>query len=139
MGNHTTHGMTGTKEYNAWCNIKKRCYSKSHAQYGDYGGRGISVCQRWLDSFESFFTDVGRAPSPAHTIDRSENDGNYEPGNVRWATRSEQNSHRRNVVLLTFAGRTQNLSSWAREIGKPLETLQWRRRQGKSVAEILSP
>jgi hypothetical protein len=75
--------------------MKQRCYNPNHHAWKNYGARGIIVCQEWLDSFLAFYDHVGHPPSPAHTIDRMNNDGNYEPGNVRWATRTEQVHNRR--------------------------------------------
>ena len=83
-----------SKEYRAWVNMVWRCYSTVCKQYKDYGGRGIRVCDEWND-FGTFLKDVGLAPSKDHTLDRINNDGNYEPGNVRWATRSQQSKNRR--------------------------------------------
>ena len=95
----TTHGHhpTGkqTPEYTAWCNIKIRCYNPEAENYEYYGGRGIRVCDRWLNSFENFLSDMGERPSRKHTIDRKENNGNYEPSNCRWITMLEQCANRR--------------------------------------------
>jgi hypothetical protein len=82
-------------EYRCWTSLIDRCENNNNPKYEDYGGRGIKVCQRWRKSYESFLADMGRKPSAAHSIDRIDNDGNYEPGNCRWATASEQNLNQR--------------------------------------------
>lgn len=84
-----------TTEYRTWSNMIDRCERVSNKQFRDWGGRGIKVCPRWRESFAAFLADMGRKPSPDHSIDRINNDGNYEPGNCRWATRLEQNRNKR--------------------------------------------
>jgi hypothetical protein len=91
----TTHGMTGSPEYRTWKCIKNRCHSASGRKLKYYGGRGVSVCDRWRYSFENFLADMGRKPSPAHSIDRVDPNGHYEPGNCRWANPIEQRYSRR--------------------------------------------
>lgn len=87
--------MTDKPEYLAWREMKVRCYRETNVQFEDYGGRGISVCREWRDSFLAFFNHIGPRPSHGHSLDRIDNDGNYEPGNVRWATKVEQRANRR--------------------------------------------
>lgn len=84
-----------SKEYEAWAGLVSRCTNPNHRAWKNYGGRGISVCERWRLSFEAFLEDVGFAPSPELSVDRIDNDGNYEPGNVRWATRQQQQANKR--------------------------------------------
>lgn len=91
----TKHGMYQSPEYRAWQNMRERCNNPNHPQFKDWGGRGISVCDRWMDSFEAFYADVGPRPGHRLSLDRIDNDGNYEPGNVRWATHSQQMKNRR--------------------------------------------
>ena len=92
------HGATKTTEYRTWGSMKSRCYNKNTNYYKHYGGRGIIVCQRWLNSFENFLADMGIKPSPSHSIDRKDNNGNYEPANVRWATDTEQACNQRHPL-----------------------------------------
>ncbi len=111
-------------EYAAWCNTIQRCTNPKNPAWANYGGRGIKVCAAWLDSYEAFLAHVGRRPSPKHSLDRHpNNDGNYEPGNVRWATRLEQSINSRRVRLVTHDGRTMHLAEWARETGINYGTL----------------
>ena len=100
----TKHGMTGgikpiPVEYSAWSNMKSRCRDSSREDFKYYGGRGIKVCDRWMESFSNFFADMGRRPSDKHTIDRINVDGNYEPGNCRWATWTEQQNNKQLIKM----------------------------------------
>ena len=90
-----SHGKRYTPEYNTWCGMRQRCLNPNTTRWADYGGRGIKVCDRWMHDFPAFLADVGQRPSPRHSLNRVNNDGDYEPGNVRWALASEQMRNRR--------------------------------------------
>jgi len=110
--NTRTHGQTGTPEYQAWTKLKLRCYDPHNPKYEHYGARGITVCERWLNSFENFYADVGPRPSSDHSIDRKEVDGNYEPDNCRWATPVEQARNTTRNVFVTIDGETRCMAEW---------------------------
>lgn len=112
---NTTHGMTKSNEFNIWQGIKQRCYDVNSHAYSNYGGRGIIMCDRWLNSFENFYNDMGKRPSKSHTIDRFPNDnGNYEPENCRWATKTEQAQNRRKNVKIFYNGEEMTVSEFAK-------------------------
>lgn len=115
-----------------------RCYNPANSHYADYGGRGIRVCDAWRESFEAFLRDVGRRPSPAHTLDRVDNDGDYAPGNVRWATWVEQASNRRNNRLLTIGCETKTITAWASQAGLHRKSLMSRLARGWDPARAVS-
>lgn len=109
----TTHGMRNTTEYNTWVHMIQRCHNPNNKDYDNYGGRGIQVCDMWRESFEAFYMTIGPKPTPEHTIERINTNGNYEPGNVKWATRTEQNRNQRSNVNLTIDGVTKSVSEWS--------------------------
>jgi hypothetical protein len=111
------HGLSKLPEYQCWADMRTRCLNPDHRYFADYGGRGITVCDRW-SRFEEFLADIGRRPTPEHTLDRyPNNDGNYEPGNVRWASRKEQIDNRRNTRFVMIDGEKRPLSDVIRERG----------------------
>jgi hypothetical protein len=127
-------------EYNAWRSMMKRCYDPKHDSYPSHGGRGITVCQEWRDAYEPFLAHVGRRPTAKHSLDRCpDNNGNYEPGNVRWATWEEQARNRRDNVLLTWGEKTQCASAWAEDLGfNDRHTIYARLKMGWSVERTLT-
>jgi hypothetical protein len=132
------HGMSNSPEYRAWRRILTRCYYPRHDKYAWYGGRGIVVCERWRESFKAFYEDMGPRPTPKHTIERKENDGNYEPGNCRWATQHDQSRNTSRNINLTFRGRTQCVQDWASELGIGRATVQHRLDVGWTVERALT-
>lgn len=139
VGAKKTHGLSTSPEFNAWCHMIDRCYNSKHKQFRDYGERGISVCDRWRNSFEAFLADMGERPSDQHSIDRfPNNNGNYEPENCRWATRTEQARNMRTNRTLTFMNRTMTMTEWALEMGITKSALKGRLNKGMSVAEALT-
>lgn len=134
---HTKHGDWGSAEYTTWDGMLARCRNPEHESYKHYGGRGIKVCERWL-TYANFLDDMGRKPSPSHTIDRyPDNDGNYEPGNCRWATQRQQNRNSRSNVLLTFRGKTMCAADWGDLVGIPGREISRRMRRGWTVQRAL--
>lgn len=127
-----------TPEYRAWQNLIHRCENPKAKQYKDWGGRGIKVSPDWRHDFARFLADVGPRPSPQHSIDRRENDGNYEPGNVRWATRMEQRHNSRHLRMITFGSTTMPLVSWAHRTGIDGETIAYRLDAGWSPERALT-
>lgn len=122
-----THGETHTKIYRVWSNMKNRCYNKKTKRYEDYGGRGISVCTEWVNSYESF-RDWAFANGYKEdlTIDRIDNNGNYCPQNCKWVTRYEQNINKRNNIEIAIDGETKCLSEWCFKFGINRSTVNTR-------------
>lgn len=135
-GKRTFHGMSGTKTHRAWADMLQRCLNPSNKQYRDYGGRGISVCKRWL-TFVNFFTDMGIAPKGL-ALDRKNNNRGYSSRNCQWATRRQQESNKRNTPLLRYKGQTKTLMQWARSTGINHITLRARVRYGWDTKRALS-
>lgn len=135
-----THGRTNSPEYQTWRSMLARCYYESHPAFGNYGGRGVVVCGRWLgdSGFANFFADMGERP-PGTSLDRYPNRaGNYEPGNCRWATDEQQGYNRRTNHFITWDGKTACVKEWAVRVGLPTHVLHQRLRAGWSVERALT-
>lgn len=117
-------------EYDIWVQIKDRCYNENNHAYKNYGGRGIAMCEEWRNNFQAFYVSIGPRPTPKHTLDRLNNEGNYEPGNVKWATRIEQARNTRKNVNLTIDGITRCVADWATVTGTSPQTIYTRRKAG---------
>ena len=135
-----THGQGGarkTQVYRAWKHMRGRCSNPRKKGYHNYGGRGITVCERW-NSFELFFADIGHPPSKKHSLDRIDNNGPYCPENVRWATKSQQMNNRRNSRYLTHDGVTATAAEWSRRTTLNIYTIFSRLKRGWSAATALT-
>lgn len=134
----TKHGRRSTREYGIWQGMIKRCYNRNAAGYAQYGMRGVRVCWRWRQSFNAFWQDVGPAPSPRHSIDRfPDRRGNYEPGNVRWATARQQAQNTKRNVVLAYNGKQACIAVWARRLHIDERKISCRLRRGWSTQEAL--
>jgi hypothetical protein len=147
-GNNYRHGYTAKKqnggkvrpEWQAWNHMIQRCTNPKDKHYHDYGGRGITVCDRWLYSFDNFLLDMGDRPSSEHSLDRfPDHNGNYEPGNCRWGTRVQQAQGRRTVIWIKYDGERRCVAEWSRVTGIPRQTLLARYHKGWSPDRILTP
>jgi len=114
--NNFKHGDIKSKEYNAWTGAKQRCFNKKDPSYKNYGGRGITMCSRWANDYTKFLKDMGRCPD-GYTLDRIDNDGNYEPDNCRWASRKTQSQNTRTNRYIEYDGKRMVLAGWASKIG----------------------
>jgi len=123
--------------YTLWCSIKQRCLNPDHEHYHRYGGRGVTMCQEWADSFEAFREAVGE-PLAGMTLDRIDNDRGYEPNNVRWTSRKEQANNRATNVVLTWDGKTMTLKQWADHLGWKYGLLASRWKKGKRDADLFA-
>jgi hypothetical protein len=136
------HGQSkGNSLYNRWCNIKQRCLNPCNPRFKDYGGRGITIHPEWLD-FKTFrdaiFMEIGPCPSPEHTLDRTDNNGNYQPGNLRWSTVREQNNNQRVNRIFTLNGETHTVGEWIDIVNKNDTTIWSRLLRGWSIERALT-
>lgn len=135
-----SHGMSRTAAYKRWQEMRNRCNNPNADAYHKYGGRGIKVCDRWQgrDGFIRFVEDMGAAPTSDHSIDRIDNNGDYEPGNCRWATSLEQAMNRRTNKCLTMNGVTLTQHEWAKKVGITAATICKRLKRGWTVDDALT-
>jgi hypothetical protein len=139
-GCNSTHGESGkdgSPEYRTWTAMLDRCLTRSSSAYARYGGRGITICKRWR-RYENFLADMGRKPTPLHTLDRIENSKGYCPSNCRWATRRQQMRNTTRAVRYAFRGERLLLIEWAEKLDIPVQTLRTRLRDGWTVQDTLS-
>lgn len=133
---HTTHGKTSSREYEAWCRMIQRCTNSNHSAYRNYGGRGIRICPQWA-VFERFFEDVGERPH-GMTLDRLDNNGDYEPDNVAWRSRFDQANNKRSNRLIWICGECRTLAQWLRKLGMNRSSFDKRLRRGWSEQRALT-
>jgi hypothetical protein len=129
--------MRDTPEYKAWSEAKQRCHNPNNDKYEWYGARGISVCEEWRNDFMAFYNHIGPKPSRRHQIDRIDNDKNYEPGNVRWATGKSNIMNRRNTVYCVYLGERMLLEKYAEIMGIPYGTAWARMKKHPHMLEGL--
>lgn len=135
--NRRTHGQSHTPEYMAWRGMRKRCSNPKAKGYEYWGGRGISVCERWLNSFEAFYSDMGPKPEGS-SLDRKDNDGDYEPSNCRWVNKKTSSLNRRSIRWIEIKGETKCLKDWARALKEnPKGLYEKAKRRGISVEQML--
>jgi hypothetical protein len=132
------HGLIKTSEYSSWYNMKTRCLNPNSTNYSKWGGRGITICDRWIDSFENFLRDMGNKPSPKHSLDRKDLNGNYEPLNCRWATKEEQMNNMSTNKRITHNNSTKTLSEWSMEINIKYDRLKYLIKRGNSIGDVLA-
>ena len=131
-------GRKGTRLYSIYRNIMTRCYNSNTTNYKRYGGRGITMCDEWKDNFQTFYDwAMSHGYSDDLTIDRIDNNGNYEPSNCRWITVKEQNRNKRNVKFITYGGKTQTIPEWTKELHLGKETIRERLKRGYTDYEAL--
>jgi hypothetical protein len=133
------HDMHKSSEYGSWQAMKERCYRETHVAYHRYGGRGITVCDRWLNSFEAFYEDMGPKPFPRASIERKGNNGNYEPGNCCWATARQQGRNRCDNVLVPYQGELLPIAEAAERAGLKPSCLKERIRRGWAGDKLFIP
>jgi hypothetical protein len=134
----STHGLSKTPEYKTWIAIKNRCLNKNGQDYERYGGRGISISEDWMNSFDAFYRDMGKKPSSKHSIDRIDNDLGYSKENCRWATQSDQCRNRSSNLLFVVNGVEKSLVAHCEDAGIGYSAVRLRLKKGMSIEAALS-
>lgn len=134
---NTTHNLSNESLYGTWHQMIERCYNTKNVNFHNYGGRGIVVCERWLNSVENFINDMGIRPE-GYSLDRIEVNGNYEPNNCKWSSVKEQLNNKRDNRLINFNGETLNVTQWSEKLNINPKTIDSRLRRGKSLDRVLS-
>lgn len=136
----TTHNAYHSPEYKVWSRMIDRCCNKNNKSFSNYGGRGIIVCEQWLgiNGFSNFINNMGNRPTSKHSIERIDNNKNYEPNNCHWATKTEQNRNKRNNRMLTYNEITLCVTEWELKLGFPLKSIHNRLQKGWSVPDALT-
>jgi hypothetical protein len=133
-----THKMSGSVEYSSYGSMKQRVLNPRNKRFKDYGKRGIKICERWLESFENFYADMGPRPEGT-TLERRDNNGNYEPDNCYWAIPKEQMNNTRRNVYIEHNGQRLTIAQWSRKSGLPQVTIRARLRRGWSIEQVFTP
>lgn len=123
IGNRSIHGLTNTRVFKIRLGMLQRCYNENEPHFKDYGDRGIKVCNRWIESVENFFEDMGHPPTIRHTLERRDNNGNYEPDNCYWATKKEQQQNKRDTIYLEINGVKGTVNKWSEISGTCRQTI----------------
>lgn len=132
-----SHGMYRSAQYKAWQKMKERCLNPNVERYPNYGGRGITVCKRWLESFENFYEDMGDKPTPQHSIDRKDVNGNYEKDNCRWVTNQEQHYNKTNTLYVRYKNENKSLSELCKKYHLNYKSTWRQYKKGFTFEQIL--
>lgn len=132
---NVTHGMRNSREYASWVSMKNRCLNEKYRRYNLWGGRGIKIYAPWVDSFEEFYAHIGPRPEGT-TLDRIDNEGDYVPGNVRWASPTQQANNLRTTRRISLHGETKTITEWAKAFGCSRDAVNLRLRRGQTIEHI---
>ena len=137
---HQTHGKTHTRLYNIYTSMKYRCYYPKHKSYIYYGAKGVTICKEWLDDFMNFYNwAIENGYRDDLTIDRIDVEGDYEPGNCRWATREQQANNKSVTIYITYNGKTHTISEWSKLLKIKHDTIYARLKRGHDIEDVLKP